>query len=190
MQIHTPESWKIKKESDAIYQKWRDKRDKTITPKETEEYYNDLTKSKKLSNDYWGNLPADLRDKISSFDNSGDIMIVPKESPEDLPQEVPLSNERNNLSLDKNTNEPSSSLKTNGNFSSEDSISNNLDSIKNNKTNTKSQEGTNNDTTDGQVKDKSDWNTFGRFWEADIKSMAKREKRDLENRREYTDFIT
>ena len=68
-------------------------------------------------------------------------MIVPKESPEDLLQDKPLSNERNNLPSDKYSSDPSSSLKTNGNFSSEDSISNNLGSNKYYKTNTKSQGG-------------------------------------------------
>jgi hypothetical protein len=152
-----------------------------LSKEEFDEHSKDVTKSKKLSNDYWGSLPADLRDKISSLDNSGETITVPQDNLPTSPHDSPPSNERKGLDAAYKTNDPSSSLKTNGNFSSEDSISNNLDSIKDNKTNTKSQEGTNNDTTDGQVKDKSDWNTFGRFWEADIKSMVKREKRDLEN---------
>jgi len=181
VQVHTPESWKIKKESDAIYQKWRDKVDDTLSPDELKEYQKDIEHSIKLSDNYWGNLPEDLRDNISSFDNRGDVMIVPKESPEDLAQDKPLSNERNNLPSDKYSSDPSSSLKTNGNFSSEDSISNNLDSIKDNKTNTKSQEGTNNDTTDGQGTDKPAGNVFGRFWEADLKPGVKKERQAVKD---------
>ncbi len=115
------------KRSDKIYRRWRGKNIKLLTDDELIQYYKNINKLKKLCDDYWGNLPSDLRDKISSFDKHGDVMIVPADKPSprgDLPQDKPPSNERNNLpSADKYTNEPSSILNTNGNlFSDKSSI--------------------------------------------------------------------
>lgn len=91
-----------------------------------------------------GNLPADLRDKISSLDNSGETITVPQDNLPTSPHDSPPSNERKGLDAAYKTNEPSSSLKINGNFSSEDSISNNLDSSKDDKIKDNNQEGNNN----------------------------------------------
>jgi hypothetical protein len=185
VQVHTPESWKIKKESDAIYQKWRDKDFNKFTAEAKNEFEQDKNNNVDLFSNYWNNLPKDLIDKISSFDKSGAVKTFPADNLPTLPHDNPPSNDRKDLPLEIATKEPSSNLQTVGNFSSEDliedSISNNFDSIKDNKTNTKSQEGTNNDTTDGQAKEKPAGNIFGRFWEADLKPGVKKERQAVKD---------
>ena len=70
IQIHTPESWKLKLESDQIYTKWLDAISSN-TPHESaapairQVYEADIEKSKKMWESYWGNLPEDVRSAIS-----------------------------------------------------------------------------------------------------------------------------
>lgn len=66
IQIHTPESWKLKIEkSDPIYMKWRGILESELSPEQLKKRDKDVEKSYKLWENYWRTIPLDIRSSIS-----------------------------------------------------------------------------------------------------------------------------
>ena len=65
IQLHTRKSWKIKKETDKIYEKLRNADKDKFSPEEMKAYRVDMKKSQKLWNDFWDNQSLDIKRRAS-----------------------------------------------------------------------------------------------------------------------------
>lgn len=60
IQLTTPEAWKIKKQTDAIYQKWRDVDLETLSQQQKTQYKEDMRKSSNLWEQYYAGFTPDV----------------------------------------------------------------------------------------------------------------------------------
>jgi len=108
IQLHTAESWKIKKDaSDAIYRKWRNVRLTEMTPEQQREYDNDAKNVRSRWDTYWANVPPEIISSAASVvrnleANKSSTMISPslggrQESPSQT-ESTPLSDRTTVLS--------------------------------------------------------------------------------------------
>lgn len=68
IQIHTPESWALKKETDKIYRKWRDVIDQpenSLSPGQDQEAKRDIAYCRKVWDDYWAAVAPEVKASIS-----------------------------------------------------------------------------------------------------------------------------
>lgn len=66
IQIHTKESWRIKKETDKIYDKWRDSDITKLSPQQLQDYKNDMKHSKMLWEGYFAAVPDEVKRNASA----------------------------------------------------------------------------------------------------------------------------
>ena len=66
IQLSTPEAWAIKKQTDAIYDKWRNVDAETMTPEQEAAYNQDYAASAKLWEDYYAGLTPEVKRMASS----------------------------------------------------------------------------------------------------------------------------
>lgn len=84
IQVHTPESAKVKAKTDAIYRRWRTLNSKNLSalsPEDYEQYLGDLGKSGKLWKDYWDTIPLETRSSISSGLKGLESVAIPSVIP-------------------------------------------------------------------------------------------------------------
>ena len=66
IQLSTPEAWAIKKQTDEIYDKWRNIDAETMTPEQEAAYNQDYAASSKLWEDYYAGLTPEVKRMASS----------------------------------------------------------------------------------------------------------------------------
>lgn len=83
IQIHTPKTWEMKKNtSDELYRKWRDyDQDQLISFGKYNEWLKDTVKSRKMWDNYWESIPSDIKAAISSSVNGTESLASPTVTP-------------------------------------------------------------------------------------------------------------
>lgn len=65
VQVHTAESWALKKQTDPLYCRWRDEDEATLSAEQAAAFRADVERCWALWADYWGKVPADRKAAIS-----------------------------------------------------------------------------------------------------------------------------
>jgi len=118
IQVHTQDSWNLKKVTDATYRKWRDysKSDLLELYRTNralfEQYRGDIRKCATAWKDYWGSVPAEIKERISSSWSGLLSVAEPTDTPFALTQES--RTKTFGPSSESQSNRPSESRDTNG----------------------------------------------------------------------------
>lgn len=112
IQIHTPESWELKKKSDEIYRKWRNEK---IWAENKESFASDINRSRKAWEDYVRSIPREIRSAISSRLSGLASMISPPRTGRPMSTQESPFNTTTPGSFDESLNiSPVSSLPSRG----------------------------------------------------------------------------
>ena len=125
IQLHTAEGWEIKKKSDEIYHKWRNKDKTKYTKDERLEYKKDMETSKNMFKDYFSILGLDTRDIKKSLEGLDEIQSSPKLTSSDT--QLPSLNTNGgspSSNGDLSTSNPDSSTRRSSKFTSRPAITN------------------------------------------------------------------
>lgn len=93
IQVHTPDSWALKEQTDVIYRKWRDytkEQLKNLSPELKKQYKADVLQSKNEWTDYWSNIPEEIRSAISESEGGRPSVKSPTVTSSAGTQEVPF----------------------------------------------------------------------------------------------------
>ena len=78
IQISTPQAWQIKRETDKIYQKWRNSNIEGMSPEERARYKADMAYSSRLWEEYYSGITPEVKRAASSAVMGLESISVPK----------------------------------------------------------------------------------------------------------------
>jgi hypothetical protein len=96
IQIHTEESWALKKQTDELYNKWRNDIEavtnaRTLPPEKVIAFDDDVARTKALWDAYWAAVPEDVKASISALDSGRDSTMAASDTPSAGPQTPSVS---------------------------------------------------------------------------------------------------